>query len=476
MGAVALARFDYREAEALFLRAHEADPRDSKALHWLFSLYTEQRRYSEAIRRARDLAAGDPAFEPYHAHWLVAAIKAGGDQEIAAAWSAAEEMIDRSPDPRASAAKIHGAAVRALLEIEDFAGMERLTGEFLDRVPTGERPAVRIWRGWALLNQGRSREAADCFETALEQRPDLMDAALGSFWASLLQGDSEEAVARAGRVAALAGHTAWDQVRAIEARLRTGDAAGAEAQARQASMVPRSAQENRILHGQLAMGYIGAGRFAEAEAEVRQAIGLKSERVALDLQGRLGWILMLQGKYGDARAALERGVEQSPSNARLALFHAANDLARGDSTAAERRARDLLSTGPARALTHRVLAYALAEQGRFREAEPHARRQLAMAPNREGFVALAWILIAGNLDREEGVELAEQALEIAETPHAAGWRLPYIPSPHECIGLAYLEEGRYDRAVELLETAQKLRPDRASIRTRLDEARAGAAG
>ena len=354
--------------------------------------------------------------------------------------------------------------------------MERLSREFLDRVSEGERAAVRIWLGWALLNQGRSREAADCFEETLEQRSDLADAVLGLFWVALLQGDAGEAVSEAERFAGLAAAPALGQARRFEAYLRTGDTARAESLARQAPAILRTARERRTLHGELAMGYLGAGRFAEAEAELRRAIGLMSEEVVLELQARLGWVLTLRGEYDDAWAALQRGLEQSPRNAALALLDATNELARGDAEAAERRARDLLASGPADARTYRVLAYSLAAQGRFREAEPFARRQRAMAPNREGLVALAWILITGELDREEGVDLAEEALRIDESPHAAGWRLPFIPSPQECLGVAYLDEGRYEKAVEMLEAAQRLRPDRSSVRARLAQARAGAGG
>jgi serine/threonine protein kinase/tetratricopeptide (TPR) repeat protein len=471
LGEVALARHEYREAEALFLQVHEADPRDSHALRGLFTVYSEQRRYAEAIRRARELAGSDPGFEPYLAHWLTAAIKGGDDQEVAAAWSAVEEMLDQSPDARATAAKIHRAAVRARSEIADFAGMERLSREFLGRVPEGEKPEVRIWLGWAALNQGRAGEAADCFEEALEQRPDLVNAVFGSFWADLLQGNHEEALAHAERLDELAGHTAWGKARLVEAYLRTGDEARAETLAREAPAAPRTSGERRTFHGELALGYMGAGRFAEAEAQLRKAISLKSETLALDLQSRLGWVLTLQGKYDDAWAALERGAEQSPDNARIAILQAANDLARGDAEGAERRARDLLSRGPAGALAHRVLAYALAEQGRFGEAEPHARKQFAMNPNREGHVVLAWVLITGGLDLNEGLELAEDALELDQTPYAAGSRLPYIPSPEECLGLAYFQRGRPDRAVEMLEEALRRRPDRSSSRELLDRAR-----
>ena len=125
-------------------------------------------------------------------------------------------MIESSDDPPTSAGRIFRAAVRARFEIADFAGAERLSREFLDRVPEVEQALIRTWLGWSLLNQGRSREAAECFERALAQRADLADIVLGSFWAYLLHGEDEEAKARAARLVELAGHAGWGLARQVE--------------------------------------------------------------------------------------------------------------------------------------------------------------------------------------------------------------------------------------------------------------------
>jgi len=306
----------------------------------------------------------------------------------------------------------------------------------------------------------------------LEQRPDIADAVLGLFWGDLLRGEPAPAMVDAERLAGLTEPSAWSSVRLFEACLRTGDGAGAEEAASRARAAVRTMKERRLLHGQLALGYMGAGRFDDAEAEVRSALDVMPETAAPDLQARLGLILMLRGEHDEARAVLESGLERTPADAGLAVVRAANELARGDAAAAERRLRALLSTGPDEARAHRLLAYALAEQGRYGEAEPHARRQFAMDPSRDGHVALAWVLIAGDLDREAGLELAERATERAEIPYAVASRLPFVPPIEECLGRAYLEQGRYAEAVRLLQAAQSLRPDRPSIRSGLERARA----
>ena len=137
--------------------------------------------------------------------------------------------------------------------------------EIAPRVPEGEQPAVRVWLGWAVLHQGRAGEAADCFEEALEQRPDLVDAVLGSFRAAIIRGELDKARGHAARIDELAGHTAWGQARRVEALLRAGENERADALARETPALQRTAQERRILHAELALAYIGAGRFAYSE-------------------------------------------------------------------------------------------------------------------------------------------------------------------------------------------------------------------
>ena len=116
---------------------------------------------------------------------------------------------------------------------------------------------------------------------------------------------------------------------------------------------------------------------------------------------------------------------------------------------------------------------ALAEQGRFEEAEAEARRALAMVPSYRARTQLAWVLIAGGRDLDEGVALATEAraMEIAGI-HQRHQELPFVPSPEHCLGLAAIERGAIDEGVALLEEAAELRPDRPRIREDLRKARA----
>ena len=100
-----------------------------------------------------------------------------------------------------------------------------------------------------------------------------------------------------------------------------------------------------------------------------------------------------------------------------------------------------------------------------------AREIVSRDPRRETQTLLSWVLIAGELDVDEGVALAEKALGLRESPHASAYVEHYVAPPQHGLGLAYLKRGEYDRAVGMLRTAAAERPDRPSIRQDLERAR-----
>jgi hypothetical protein len=118
-----------------------------------------------------------------------------------------------------------------------------------------------------------------------------------------------------------------------------------------------------------------------------------------------------------------------------------------------------------------ALAYALADQGDFRAAELEARRALEMARARSSMTVLAWILVAGERDLDEGVRLAEEARAIPAVfvERAAP---AYEATPEHTIALAHMKRGEWSRAVALLEHAASMNPQRGLIREHLAESRA----
>jgi tetratricopeptide (TPR) repeat protein len=136
--------------------------------------------------------------------------------------------------------------------------------------------------------------------------------------------------------------------------------------------------------------------------------------------------------------------------------------------------RDQLDQGPARLVSYRLLGSILAEEGKFAEAEKLAQRAVALDASRASYNLLAWILVAGGLDIDRGVEAARQALKIPADYEEPSETYPFTPVAEHSLGLAALKKGTTSEAVKLLEVAARLRPDRASIGEDLQRARRSA--
>ena len=467
---LAALRGDFDLAERQVLAAHALDPRDVVTLGAVFKLYDESRRLDRGLALARSLVERDPEFDPYYGFWAAAAIKAGNAEQAKAAL-ARLSAAPRAERPAAALLAIGGPAVEAYLDVGDFAAAERL----LLQAQSVEDPAVRGeldgLLGRAVLNQGRPEQATRWFERALETRLAREDPLVGLMRAAILLGRHDEARKYAEELEEAAGGKAWGRARRVEAELRAGREDEAERLVTATLGELTDAREKRTFHQDLARVFLSAGRFAEAERQARLAETLAAPHVDPATAEVLGWSLMAQDKTGEAAEVLARGTESCPGCAGLLVLQAFNHLAAGEPDAAAECAQGLLDRGPAVAEAHVALAYALAQRGRFAEAAPHAERALAMGPDRTHRTLMAWVLIAGGIDVDRGIELAREAVETPAPYNAAARELTCLATPELCLGVAYLEHGRYDEAVRQLTEAARLRPGRSDIREHLERAR-----
>lgn len=136
-----------------------------------------------------------------------------------------------------------------------------------------------------------------------------------------------------------------------------------------------------ILHDEL-------GQWQQGEAAHRAAIAMAPERD--DLHNNLGYNLLMQGRHGEARRALERALALNPESKaarnNLGLVLAAMGVG----------ALEVFRHSSDPATAHNNLACALIEQGRYKEA----RRELesALAYNRNHPAVLANLRILAELD------------------------------------------------------------------------------
>ena len=473
LGEMAVRRGDYDDAEDLLLQALKLAPRDSGTLKKLFWFYDVTRDYEQALRHARELTDEDPDFDPYYGYWAAAAIKKGDEQEFAAATRRLEQMDEDGQAAHASVMVIGKQALDAYFRVGDFVAAEQI----LQRGLTVEDPTVRggvfTSMGWTMLHLARPEEAATWFERALEAGVEPEDPIVGMIETQYALGTPAEAVQYAERLVEGQGGMAWSRSKLIEAHLRSGDEATASKLTQDALEALSDDRERRMLFHQLGRAYLALGRSSDAEEWAMKAVALTKDR-DVKLDEILAWSLMNQGRSEEAAKIIDDALEVDPGFAELLLMGAFNQLAAGDAESAERTARDLLERGPVLVGAHVALAYALGQQGRFDEAVVYAERAMAMLPDRSNRTLMSWVLIAGDIDVDRGMELASRAMGTPESYFEAAKKMSSLALAEHCLGMAYLKQGRYEEAVEQLSEASLIRPDSALIREQLERASAQA--
>ena len=473
LGEVAVMRGDYAAAEDYLLGALKLDRHDTGTLKKLFWFYGVSRDYDKALRLAKELTAEDPDFAPYYGHWAATAIQKGDEDEIASATSRLEQMKGDEDAFDTSMFALGRQTVDAYFRVGDLVRAEEILQGGLTIEDPKMQGGVFNSMGWATLNLARPEEAADWFERALKNGFEPQDPLVGLIEASYALGSPSDAVDYAERLVKMHGGMGWSRAKLIEAHLRSGDETAVAKLTDEAVKALTDERERRMLFRELARAYLALGRSAEAEKWAIEAQALTEERDP-KLDEIQAWSLINQGRTEEAAKVLAGGLKARPGSAELVLMGAFNQLAEGDAEAAERTAADLLERGPALADAHVAMAYALGQQGRFREAVPHAERALAMSPDRSNRTLLSWVLVAGDIDVDRGMELAALALETPESYFEAAKEMSSMALPEHCLGVAYLKKGRYEEAVEQLSEASRIRPDNAQIREQLQQASARA--
>ncbi|HXV77012.1 MAG TPA: tetratricopeptide repeat protein, partial [Candidatus Polarisedimenticolaceae bacterium] len=293
----------------------------------------------------------------------------------------------------------------------------------------------------------------------------------GLYQVALVRGEFDRAAQYAEQLDDLSGGRPWTRAMPIETLIRAGEQKKADKATAAALESITEPKERRAFLRELAKGQLAAGHFAEAERTARQARELDEPNEPDEVTARfLAWSLMNQGKTDEAERVIAEAIAEHPYSADLRVYGSFNALIAGDAETAERRAAEVLARGPAISAAHVALAYALGQQGKFDRAVPHAERALAMGPDRTSRTLLAWVLIAGEIDLERGLELAVKAVDTPDSYFEAANDLSCMALAEHCLGVAYLKQGRYDEAVAVLTEASRLRPEHAAIREQLEQA------
>lgn len=186
-------------------------------------------------------------------------------------------------------------------------------------------------------------------------------------------------------------------------------------------------------------------RFAEAEAQFVRALELDSSR--FETHQNLGRLYLQLERPEQALPALRTAAEIGPLERELALQLAAAEISAGNVAAAERQLRSVIERFESvRAMLD--LARIEARRGDSDAASQTIRRALELAPNSEEVLSAFARL---SLAQRQPVP-AVRALEPLQRMH------PSVPDYPYLLGVARLQIGENDGAIEALHRALELQP------------------
>jgi len=396
-------------AAATFRAALELDPESAAAHVGLGEIAYREGRLEEAIERYERALALQPRADSIH-HRLGLAYRQAGDLERAKEHLAqnrgepvrfADPLVDGLAD-RLQGASIHLKRGNRALEEGQVELAIALYGTAAERAP--DDPTIHYNLGLALARAGRREEALERFRRAVELDPEYRDAHYNLATALGEAGRWQEAAEhfeRAWRIDPLDASARLDWALALE---RAGDAAAAlrELAALGESLAGQATPLAGRVHAALAAALGRAGRLEEAAAQYAAAARLDPDDPGLRF-GQ-GMALILGGRHGEARAALEAALPEVGDDLPLAhllarLLATAPDPAVRDGARALELAGRVMEEAPSRDHAE-TLAMALAEAGDFQRAAEWQRRVLRRAEE-QGAPAPALETIRARLARYE---------------------------------------------------------------------------
>ena len=254
----------------------------------------------------------------------------------------------------------------------DHKGAERAFRRGLELEP--ENAELRNALGWSLFQDGRPAEAIVEYRRALAANPRSVKT----------HNNLALALVELGRLAEAADHfrkslelepkaEIFSDLGFVMARL--GESAQATALYRKALELDPSCAS---AHLNLAVVAVQAGDFAAAEAHYRQAL---PGRPQAETYNGLGFVLMRQGRFAEARAEFQRAIERDPTFAPSYTNLAEAWLREGKLEEAEAWYRRSLAVKPS-AAAHNGLGTVLRERGRSTEAAEQFQQARALSGTR----------------------------------------------------------------------------------------------
>ena len=274
------------DAEKLYRRIFEVDPRHADSLHRLGVIAYQRGQFGIAIDLLHKTIALRDKVATYHGHLSSALAAAGRLEEAARAGATA---VDLAPD--AAEARIGLGLI--LLQLGRLAEAADLCRQAALLAP--DLPDAHGSLGAILQEMGQAGDAAETYRRAIALDPNYPEAQTGLGNALFDLGAPDEAIAHHRQAIALRPAFAEAHYNLAQPLLHVGDLNGAMDHLR---LALKSDPGLIVAHRSLARILKGSGRLADAEATLRQALATTPQHP--DLLNDLALTLLAQDRRGEA--------------------------------------------------------------------------------------------------------------------------------------------------------------------------------
>jgi putative PEP-CTERM system TPR-repeat lipoprotein len=326
--------------------------------------------------------------------------------------------------------------------VEEVAG---LLTKAISAVPDDPAPRIALV-GHYLRNNDSKRALTAVQETmsSFPDRPEVLDVA-GRVMQ--LTGDTNQALAIYGKLAGLLPGTAHPYLRMAEIQIALKNKDGARSSLTKGLALQ---PDSLPMHRAMIMLDVDARNFPEALARARDLQKAHpKEAVGHLLEGD---IHAVQKAWPQAAAAYRAGLKTSPSSDLTGRLHTVL-IADGKVPEGKQVAEAWIKSNPKDFGFRLFIADTANKRNDFPAAVAQYRALLGVQPNNPAVLNnLAWSL--GKMRDPKAIEHAEQANKLA----------PDQPSIMDTLGVLLIEQGNYERGLDLLGKASALAPEAAAIR------------
>lgn len=425
----------YEKAEG-YLKTYADLTNDANAKLVLADFYVRRQNLPQAQETLAALAKTQDGFAPATLRLSALDFVAGRHKE---AYEKVEQVLQK--DAKDALALMQKG--RFLLADGKVADAQNIAVQLVKQ--DANSAAFQFLYGLTLRTTGARDEAVAAFKQVLKQRPDATAALLHLADLSLALGDIQAAAEFAGQAVKNAPTSLTAHLFLANALLRQGNLGGVEREVNGLAGAGKTNPDVATLMGRF---YRQKKDFDRARASFETAVKLRSE--SIDALSGLVEIDLSQGRPEAARKTIEARLVETPKDEAALLLAGKVYLALGDQAKAEATYRQMIEQNTSNFEVYSRLGGLYRIQNRLEEArqkfEEYAKRQPSHA-------AAATAMVATILDlehkRPEAVKQYQRALEFdAKMPLAAN-----------NLAWAYAEDGRFDEALTLAQTAKSQVPD-----------------